>query len=103
MAPRLVSIDRQTPMLLPPDLREGVAENDLARLILGAVELGDLGAARRNARGTGRAPNPPSMMLAALICCCATRVFRSRQIERATSHGYMAVSGEFSSGSRDRD
>jgi transposase len=84
MAQRLINIDRQTPMLLPPDLREWVAENDLARLILEAVELCDLGAARRNARGTGSAQYPPAMMLAALIYCYATRVFSSRQIERAT-------------------
>ena len=59
MAQRLINIDRQTPMLLPPDLREWVAENDLARLILEAVELCDLGAARVNARGTGSAQYPP--------------------------------------------
>jgi len=42
MAERLVNIDRQTPMLLPPDLREWVAENDLAHLVLEAVELCDM-------------------------------------------------------------
>ena len=38
MPERFVVVDRLTPMFLPPDLREWVAENDLVRLILEAVE-----------------------------------------------------------------
>jgi transposase len=84
MSQRLVNIDRQTPMLLPPDLREWVADNDLARLILEAVELCDVSSARLNLRGTGSAQYPPTMLLATMIYCYATKVFSSRQIERAT-------------------
>jgi transposase len=84
MSQRMVNIDRQTPMLLPPDLREWVADNDLARLILEAVELCDVSSARLNVRGTGSAQYPPTMLLATLIYCYATKVFSSRQIERAT-------------------
>jgi transposase len=84
MAERLVNVDRTTPMLLPPDLRDWVAENDLARLILEAVELCDLQGAPRNLRGSGSEQYPPTMMLALLIYCYATGTFSSRRIERAT-------------------
>ena len=46
MAERFVNVDWQTPMFLPPDLREWVADNELAHLILEATELCDLRAAR---------------------------------------------------------
>lgn len=56
MGERLVNIDRQRPMLLPPDLREWVAEKDLAHLVLEAVELCDmLGGAAQRARQWQRA------------------------------------------------
>jgi hypothetical protein len=41
MATRFVNIDRQTAMLLPPDLKEWVADNDLAKFVLEAVEVTD--------------------------------------------------------------
>jgi transposase len=84
MAERLVNIDRQTPMLLPPDLREWVAENDLAHLVLEAVELCDMGGAQLNVRGSGSEQYPPSMMMALLIYAYCTGLFSSRRIERAT-------------------
>ena len=37
MAARFVSIDRNTPMLLPPDLREWVPEDDLVHFVIEAV------------------------------------------------------------------
>jgi transposase len=84
MAERLVNIDRQTPMLLPPDLREWVAENDLAHLVLEAVELCDMRGAQLNVRGSGSEQYPPSMMMALLIYAYCTGLFSSRRIERAT-------------------
>ncbi len=71
-------------MLLPPDLRDWVAQDDLVQLIVEAVALCDLSGARLNERGSGSAQYPPSMMLGLLIYCYATKVFGSRQIERAT-------------------
>jgi transposase len=84
MAERLVNVDRETPMLLPPDLREWVAGNELAHLVLEAVELCDLSKARLNVRGSGDEQYPPTMMLALLIYAYATGLFSSRRIERAT-------------------
>lgn len=90
MAERMVNVDRGTPMLLPPDLREWVAENELAHLVLEAVELCDLRGAQRNVRGTGSEQYPPTLMLALLIYCYATGLFSSRRIERA-SYDSVAV------------
>ena len=84
MATRFVNIDRQTPMLLPPDLKEWVADNDLAKFILEAVEVTDTASAALNVRGSGSEQYPPAMMLALLIYCYATGTFSSRRIERAT-------------------
>jgi transposase len=79
-----VNIDRESPMLLPPDLREWIADNDLARFVLEAVELSDLRTAAVNERGSGSAQYPPGMMLALLIYCYASGIFSSRRIERAS-------------------
>src|SRR6516225_9962993 len=82
MAERYVNIDRQTPMLLPVDLRDWVAENDLARLIVEVVEQCDLGQAWTNERGSGSSQYPPGMMLSLLIYAYARGVFSSRRIEQ---------------------
>ena len=67
MATRFVNIDRQTAMLLPPDLKEWVADNDLAKFILEAVEVTDTVGAALNVRGSGSEQYPPAMMLVLLI------------------------------------
>jgi transposase/IS5 family transposase len=84
MGLRLVNIDRQTPMLLPPDLRDWVQGDDLAHFIIDALEAVDLSLAALNVRGTGSEQYPPGMMLGLLIYCYAQGIFSSRQIERAT-------------------
>ena len=71
-------------MFLPPDLREWVAENDLAHLVLEAVELCDMRGAQLNVRGSGSEQYPPSMMMELLIYAYCTGLFSSRRIERAT-------------------
>lgn len=90
MPARFVNIDHDTPLLLPPDLRDWVPEDHLVHFIMEAVELLDLSAARVNHRGTGSEQYPPSMMLGLLIYCYATGTFSSRRIERLT-HENVAV------------
>lgn len=90
MPARLVNIDRDTPLLLPPDLRQWVPEDHLAHYILDAVEALPLTLLHVDERGTGDAQFPPRMMLSLLIYCYATGTFSSRQIERAT-HTDVAV------------
>jgi transposase len=90
MAARFVNIDHDTPLLLPPDLRDWVPENHLVHFVMDAVGLLDLGQARINNRGTGDAQYPPAMMLGLLIYSYATGTFSSRKIERLT-HENVAV------------
>ena len=84
MSTRLVNIDRTTPMLLPPDLRDWVQDDDLAHFLVDALALVDLSAAALNRRGTGSEQYPPAMMLSVLIYCYANGMFSSRDIEQAT-------------------
>jgi transposase len=71
-------------MLLPPDLREWVPEDDLVHFVIEAVDRLPLEKFRVNHRGTGDKQFPPHMMLALLIYSYANGLFSSRKIERAT-------------------
>ena len=55
MSVRFVNIDHDTPMLLPPDLRDWVAPDHMVHFIMDAVVALDLRLARVNQRGTGSA------------------------------------------------
>ena len=90
MPARFVCVDRDTPMLLPPDLRDLVPEDDLVHFVIEAVDRLPLESFRVNHRGTGDRQFPPHMMLALLIYSYANGLFSSRKIERAT-HRDMAV------------
>lgn len=84
MAERLVNVDRDTPMLLPPDLRQWVPEDDLVHFVINAVETMNLSAVSVNSRGSGSKQYPPRMMLALVIYSYANGVFGSRRVERST-------------------
>ncbi len=90
MAARFVNVDHDTPLLLPPDLRDWVPADHLVHFIMDAVAALDLSTARVNERGTGSAQYPPSMMLALLIYSYSTGTFSSRKIQTAT-HENVAV------------
>ena len=84
MPARFVTIDYDTPLLLPPNLRDWVPVGHLAHFILDVVEQLDLHQVRVNERGTGSEQYPPPMLMALLLYCYATGVFSSRRIEQAT-------------------
>ena len=84
MAERLVNVDRNTPLLLPPDLRDWVPSDHLVHFVIDALNSFDLSQASINHRGTGSAQYPPRMLLGLLIYGYATGRFSSREIERAT-------------------
>ena len=84
MAHRFKNIDRNTPMLLPPDLRDWVGEDDLVHFVIAAVERLPLTAFAVNEKGCGDEQYPPHLLLALLIYCYANGLFSSRRIERAT-------------------
>lgn len=95
MALRIVSIDRDTPLLMPPSIQEWVARDDIARLVVDSVELIEEHECRYNWRGSGSEQYPPRMMLALLIYCYAHGIFSSRKIERAS---YRDVAVRFITG-----
>jgi len=80
----MVNIDRSTPLLLPPDLRQWVPEDDIVHFVIEAVDRMPLTSLKVNRRGTGSEQYPPRMLLALLIYCYASGTFSSRRIERAT-------------------
>ena len=84
MAQRFKNIDRNIPLLLPADLRDWVAEDDLVHFVIAAVERLPLAKFQVNERGCGDEQYPPHVLLALLIYCYANGIFSSRPIERAT-------------------
>lgn len=84
MSARFVNIDRNTPMLLPADLRDWVAEDDLVHFVIEAVDRLPLHQFKVNHRGSGDRQFPPHMMLALLIYSYANGIFSSRKIQEAT-------------------
>ena len=84
MSVRLKNIDRDTPMLMPPDMRDWLPDNHMVFFIIDAVEKVGLQGFQLNHRGSGSEQYPPSMMLSLLIYCYATGRMSSRQIEGAS-------------------
>ena len=84
MATRFINIDRDTPLLLPPNLRDWVPPAHLAHFILDAVSALELHQVKVNTRGTGSAQYPPGLLLGLLIYSYATGTFGSRRIEQST-------------------
>ncbi len=84
MAQKLINIDWDTPMLLPPDLRDWLPDDHMVHFVLDVVRSMDTSEFSINHRGTGSAQYPPSMLLALLVYCYATGRFSSRVIEEAS-------------------
>jgi transposase len=84
MPARFVTVDRETPMLMPPSLQEWVPEDHLVHFVIDAVEQLDVRRARVNERGSGSKQYPPATMLALLVYSYATGTFASRRIEQST-------------------
>src|SRR5471030_2921552 len=78
------SIDRQTGFLLPPSVDEWLPEKHLARFIVEVIDGLDLRAMSGSYRGSGSASYQPAVLLSLLVYGCATGVFSSRKLERAT-------------------
>jgi transposase len=84
VAQNFIGCDREQAFLLPPSVREWLAEDHLAWFVIEAVEEMDLDEfyADYRADGHGRAAYEPSMMVALLLYAYATRQRSSRAIER---------------------
>lgn len=79
-----VSIDRDTPMLLPMDLRQWIEDDHIVHFILEAVERVDMCRFKVKKNASGKAQYPPRMMLALMIYSYTLGLFSSRRIEAST-------------------
>ena len=86
------SYDRSQRLLMPPDLGDWVADDDLAHFIVEACEKVDMHSFHVSRTGSGKAQYHPRMMLGLLVYCYASGIFSSRKIEQAT---YRNVSVRF--------
>ena len=84
MGAKFINIDRDTPMMFPPDLKDWIPANSMVHFIVDAVEKFEMSSFKVNERGSGSAQYPPQMLLALLIYSYATGRFSSREIEQAT-------------------
>ena len=84
MAPRYKTLDRDTPMLLPCDMRDWLPEDHIVHFVIDTVEMMDISGFKINHRGTGSEQYNPTMMLTLLIYSYITGTFSSRKIEQAT-------------------
>jgi transposase len=84
MPQNFLSPQRDQPLLLPADMREWLAEDDLVFVVLDAVAALDLGEfrCRYRADGHGRAASRPEMMVALLLYGYCQGERSSRVIEK---------------------
>ena len=87
--------DRQTGFLMLPSVDEWLPARHLARVVVEVVDGLDLKAMSKSYRGSGSASYHPAVLLGPLIYGCATGVFSSRKLERAT---YDSVAFRFIAG-----
>ena len=76
--------DRLTSFLMPPSVDEWLPQRHLARFVVEVVDGLDLSAMSKSYRGSGSASYHPAVLLGLLVYGCATGVFSSRKLERAT-------------------
>jgi transposase len=76
--------DRRIDYLMPPSVEEWLPQRHLARFVVEIVESLDLRGMSASYRGSGSASYRPAVLLSLLIYGCATGVFSSRKLERAT-------------------
>jgi hypothetical protein len=86
---RFVNIDDDTPLLLPPDLRDWLTKDHLVHFIMDAVAQIDVSGAKVNERGTGSEKYPPAMMMSLLIFCCGP-AHRHQRLCRHQTHASPA-------------
>jgi transposase len=76
--------DRRIDYLMPPSVEEWLPQRHLARFVVEVVESLDLRGMSASYRGSGSASYRPAVLLSLLIYGCASGVFSSRKLERAS-------------------
>lgn len=98
MAKGFRALQRDQPMLLPPDLRSWLPDRHLALLVLDVVDRLDLSPTRSSYRlgAAGRQAYDPAMLIALLIYAMCTGMRSSRGIERAcvTDVAFRVISAQ---------
>jgi transposase len=77
-------IDRDTGFLLPPSVDGWLPEKHLARFVVEVIDGLDLRAMSGSYRGSGSASYHLALLLGLVVYGCATGVFASRPLERAS-------------------
>jgi hypothetical protein len=100
MGQRFVACDREQSFLMPPDVRDWLAEDHLAWFVIDAVAEMDLDAFYAAYRQDGRArpAYDPAMMVALLLYAYARGTRSSRRIERGCEETSRSGSWRRSSG-----
>ena len=81
----LVQVDRQTPFLMPQDLKDWLPKNHIVHFIIDTVEaVSPKVSFHLNKRGSGSKQFNPEMMMELLIYSYCTKRFSSYAIEKAT-------------------
>src|SRR5947209_9503243 len=97
MAQNFIDCDREQALLMPPSLRDWLAEDHLAWFVIDAVGRLDLAAfyAAYRADGHGRAAYEPSVMVSLVLYAYSTNERSSRGIERRCRQdiAYRVITG----------
>jgi len=84
MPVEFVTLDRDTPYMLPPSVQDYLPEDHLARFVVEMVDQLDMRAILGVYAGKGKKPYHPAMLVALLFYGYATGTFSSRKLEKAT-------------------
>lgn len=84
MGVKFITIDRETPYILPPSVQDYLPEDHLARFVVEIVDQLDLTTLSSVYTGKGSRPYHPSMLVALLFYGYSTGVFSSRKLEKAS-------------------
>lgn len=84
MPVEFVTIDRDTPYLLPPSVQDYLPEDHLARFVVEMVDQLDMSSLLGVYAGKGKKPYHPAMLVSLLFYGYATGTFSSRKLEKAT-------------------
>ena len=79
-----IPFSRDQAFLLPPDAKDWLPADDVAHVVVAAVDRVPLGAFAVRPIPGGKAQYHPRLLLALLIYADANGIFSSRRIERAT-------------------
>lgn len=96
MPQRFITVDRETPYLLPPSINEWLPEGHLARFVVEIVQALDLSEIEKAYAGRGEKAHSPEVLLGLLFYGYATGVFSSRKLEAASydSVAFRYVTGD---------